>query len=247
MWMYFIIGVVFLLVGLAVHVFKCYFLISGFNTMPKEKKKNVDTKGLGRLMGLYSYLNGAVFILAGFSYLAGMRNMPMFSFAFLVITTIILLVKAQKFDGNLYDTKGKRQKGAGKQFLKTGIGMVITVVAAVILLFFSIRPVKMTILDEGIQIHGMYGQVYNWEEIDELELVEELPNIERRTNGSGVGPYLKGHFRTTEYGAVKLFVNRDKPPFLYLRAGEKIVFLNLSTKQETEQIYQEIAERMNEK
>jgi len=64
MW-FFIIGAFFITIGLAVHVLKWYFLIAGYNTMPKEKKTNVDTKSLGRLMGIYSYVNGGVFIVVG--------------------------------------------------------------------------------------------------------------------------------------------------------------------------------------
>lgn len=53
MWFYFMIAGFFIAIGLAVYVFKWYFLIAGYNTMSKEKKVNVDTKSLGRLMGPY--------------------------------------------------------------------------------------------------------------------------------------------------------------------------------------------------
>jgi hypothetical protein len=68
------IGVFFILIGLAVHVFKWYFLISGYNTMSKEKKANVDTEGLGRLMGIYSYVNGGVFIPTNKGHFSRRRN-----------------------------------------------------------------------------------------------------------------------------------------------------------------------------
>ena len=55
MWFHLLIGVLLIAMGLAVHVFKWHFLISGYNTMSKEKKANVDTEGLGRLIGIYLY------------------------------------------------------------------------------------------------------------------------------------------------------------------------------------------------
>jgi|GEM_PF-4302859 len=74
MWVYFfIIGLFFVALGLAVHVCKWYFLIAGYNTMPREKKKNVNTKALGRLMGVYSYVNGGVFIGMGILYALGLK------------------------------------------------------------------------------------------------------------------------------------------------------------------------------
>jgi hypothetical protein len=38
MWFYLLIGIFLIFMGLSVHVFKWYFLISGYNTMPKEKR-----------------------------------------------------------------------------------------------------------------------------------------------------------------------------------------------------------------
>ncbi|MDD3654376.1 MAG: DUF3784 domain-containing protein [Desulfotomaculaceae bacterium] len=74
MWLYIIIGVFLISIGLAVHVFKWYFLIAGYNTVSKEKKAKVNTKGLGRLMGIYAYVNGSVFILVGVLHALGLKS-----------------------------------------------------------------------------------------------------------------------------------------------------------------------------
>lgn len=50
---YFLLSAVFVFLGLTVHVFKWYFLIAGYNMMPKEQKANVDVEGLGKLMGFW--------------------------------------------------------------------------------------------------------------------------------------------------------------------------------------------------
>ena len=57
-----ILGILFIVMGLAVHVFKMHFLISSYNTMSKEKKKKVDVEGLARFVGIYSYANAFVFM-----------------------------------------------------------------------------------------------------------------------------------------------------------------------------------------
>jgi len=64
-----------------------------------------------------------------------------------------------------------------------------------------------TFLEEGLQIHGMYGEVFEWDSIEDVILMEELPAIVMRTNGSALGSNLKGYFRTKEFGSVKLFVS----------------------------------------
>jgi hypothetical protein len=86
----------------------------------------------------------------------------------------------------------------------------------------------------------MYGDVYTWDSIEAVELIEELPTIEMRTNGSALGSNLKGHFRTRELGSVKLFVNIQKPPFIYLETDDGITIFNVNNTDETQEIFKEI-------
>jgi len=109
---YFMIGGFFIAIGLAVHLLKWYFLVAGYNTMPKEKKMKVDTKGLGRLMGFFFYFNGGILIVAGILYLFDIKAVIGPVIVLFVISTVYLLIKAQKYDGNLYDENKKLRKGA---------------------------------------------------------------------------------------------------------------------------------------
>lgn len=74
--------------------------------------------------------------------------------------------------------------------------------------------------------------------------MEELPTIEMRTNGSALGPNLKGHFRTTELGSVKLFVNTQNPHFIYLETDEGITIFNMKNIDETQEILGEILRKI---
>jgi len=243
MWFNIILGIFFIGIGLAVHVFKWYFLISGYNTMPKEKKANVDTAGLGRLMGIYACINGGVFIFMGVLQALGFKPVQTPAFVFFIISTVYLLVKAQKYDGNIFDQDGKIRKGAGKQLAVPAAITVVTFIFVAVLLFFSSRSTEVSVLEEGIEIHGMYGEVYTWETIESVELKEELPTIEMRTNGSALGSNLKGHFRTRELGSVKLFVDAQEPAFIYLETDGGITIFNLENADETKGIFEEILSR----
>ena len=86
----------------------------------------------------------------------------------------------------------------------------------------------------------MYGDSYPWGSIESVKLIEELPTIEMRTNGSALGSNLKGHFRTTELGSVKLFVNTQKPPFIYLETDDGVTIFNLKNEDETQEIFREM-------
>jgi preprotein translocase subunit SecG len=244
MGVYFIIGITFIILGLMVHVFKWHFLIAGYNTMPKEKKENVNIEGLGRLMGIYAYANGMVFLGTGILYALNIKIGMSPANIFLGVSTIYMLYKAQKYDGNIFNESGKLRKGAGKYLAKTfGITAVTFLAVAILLIYFS-QPTKVSFLEEGLQVQGMYGEIYVWESIDEIKLMDTLPNIEMRTNGAGVGSHLKGHFRTTEFGPVKLFVNTKKPPFIYLYSNDKVVIFNLADSTKTGEAYAEIVKRI---
>ncbi|SHK17593.1 hypothetical protein SAMN02745227_01713 [Anaerobranca californiensis DSM 14826] len=81
------------------------------------------------------------------------------------ISTIYFLIRAQKYDGNIYDEKGKLRKGAWKEFI---IPLIITGIAlgfVIILIFISSQPTKITFTDEGFKIHGLYGEKISWESI----------------------------------------------------------------------------------
>ena len=240
MWFYLVIGAFFIAIGLAVHVFKWYFLIAGYNTMSKEKKANVDTEGLGRLMGVYSYVNGGVLIVMGVLYAFGLK--PVLSPVVIIfgITTVYFLIRAQKYDGNIYDKNGKLIEGAWKQLALPVGTVVITLIFVVFLMFFSSQETKVTFLEEGLQIHGMYGDIYNWESIETVKLMEELPTIEMKTNGSALGSNLKGHFRTTELDSVKLFVDTQKSLYIYLETDEGVIIFNMKNEEETQEVFEEI-------
>jgi hypothetical protein len=124
--------------------------------------------------------------------------------------------------------------------VKTTIALLLVVV---LMLLFS-RGTKVTFLDEGLKIHGLYGGAYNWELMEEVNLMESLPKIERRTNGAAVGSHLTGYFKTTEYGSVKLFVNTKKPPFVFIKNNGHIVIFNLNDADKTIAAYEEILGRV---
>lgn len=244
MYLYFVIAGLFMATGIAVHIFKWYFLIAGYNTMSKEKKAKVDIKALGKLVGLYSYANGLVFIVMGSLHVMHIKVGMTPSLIFFGVSTVYLLIRAQKYDGNLFDENGKMRKGAGKQ-LAVPLGITgATLFFVAVLMFFSSQATEVSFLNEGIEIHGMYGEVYTWESIEEIKMLGSLPTIERRTNGSALGSHLKGHFSTTELGSVKLFVNSKKPPFIFFKSDGKIVIFNLADNDETEEAYIKMQKRI---
>ena len=240
MWIFFIIGIIFIALGIAVHVFKLYFLISGYNTMSKAKKANVNSAGLGRLMGIYSYANGGIYIVTGILHALGFTSATIPAIIFTMISTFYLLIKSQKFDGNIYDKDGKRKKKSSKQNIFSIIIFVLPIAFVIVLMYHSTRPTKVTFLEEGLEIHGMYGDVYKWDSIEQAVLIEELPTIRKRTNGSAIGPHLKGIFSTEEMGSVRLHVNTQYPPFIHMETSNRTLIFNMVNPGDTVEILDKI-------
>lgn len=226
-----ITGLIFIAIGLAVHKFKWYFLISGYNTMSKEKQKNVDVEALGRLVGIYSYANGGAFILSGILHELGYGIFIVPVTIFTMVSTLYMIIKSQKYDKN---------ESGSKQALVGIVIMVITIIFVGVMMYRSVQPTKVTFLDEGIQIHGMYGDIYQWESIESSTIIEELPNIKVRTNGSALGSHLKGNFIMEELGPVKLHINGQYPPYIHMEVKGRNIIFNTINSDDTEKILDEI-------
>lgn len=238
-------GLLFLFLGLGVHVFGWHNLISGYNTMPKEKKANVDIKGLARLIGIYGYVTGGMLIISGILFNLGLRFILAPAIIIFIGLTVYILIKAQKYDGNIFDKNGKLRKGAGKQFIAPVSITIAALGFVAIILALSYKETEVSFLDDGIEIHGMYGDIYKWEDIKKVELKDELPTIEFRANGSAIGSRLKGHFRTTELGMVKLFVNKSTPPFIYIETANGVTILNFNDLEETQNVFSTISKEID--
>lgn len=100
MWPYLFMGLLLLVIGFTVHVLKWNMLISGYNTMPKEKKKNVDTEKLGKLLGYYAYISGVFFLLLALLEFLGIHVPPTLPTTVFIVWTMIVLYIAQRYDGN---------------------------------------------------------------------------------------------------------------------------------------------------
>ena len=239
----FILSGVFLFLGLAIHKFKWYFLISGYNTMSKEKKANVNVAGLGKLMGLFGYFNAVLFFVMGcFEWLD--IDVPQSPFWVLfAVVTVAVLIKAQKYDGNLFDEQGKWRKGAWKQLVVPGIILGVVAIAVAVLLYASVQPVEVKVRKDAFEINDLYGDEYTWESITKIQLIEQLPTIKYRANGSAVGSNLRGYFNTEQLGTIKLLVNTEVPLFILVESNGKIVIINLETEARTLKLYEEMTSR----
>ncbi|GAB6108075.1 DUF3784 domain-containing protein [Fusibacter bizertensis] len=225
MLLYAMIGLILIAFGLSLHVFKMYFLIKSYRKMSVERKANVDIEGMARFIGIVSYFDGALLLLVA---LLSALSIYISTFAIVVIigiSIIFMLIFSLRYDGYYFDENGKLKKGALKSMILpvTSGGIIIVVVAIVLL--WTMQPLGVIVGDEALQIKGMYGGTYAYDQMKQLTYMNEIPKITMRTNGSALGSHLKGHFNVEELGSVTLFVDTNEHGFIYFEYdGKKIIF-----------------------
>lgn len=208
-----IIGAFF--IGLGFLVKANPILIAGYNTMPEEKRKNVDIDGLSTVMKNYMIAMGIALIVGGFVF--DWLGWKMLADSWIIVCVLgtmpFMLMHAQRFDRN------KRSPGK----LAFAIALVLVIGLGTIgFLYFSSQPAEIKVTGRQITISGMFGTEA---EITNAELIEELGTIELKTNGFHLGEVYKGHFRVAGLGSCRLFLQSASGPYALLttRNGEKIV------------------------
>jgi len=226
--------------GVLIKYRKAYWLISGYNTMSKEKKGNVDIEGLAKFTGDMCFAIGAIILLGTGAITFGQEVAGAIIFAAIFPLTIYILIKDQKYDGNKLNPDGTMKRKS--KILIWGITafLALTFVGVGVMLYYSYKPTVYVIENEVLYINGFYGEEIPLRDISELSLKDDLPRITSRTNGSALGSKKKGHFKLESLGKAKLFLDTSEPPFIYLRRNDKLIIFNCEESEETEKLFQEI-------
>ena len=136
------------------------------------------------------------------------------------------------------DKSGKLDQSGRAAKMAWGFAWVVMVGAAIVLAL-SFRPTRITVGEESIKISGMYGREIPVSDIVSVELVDEMPPIAMRTNGSDTGNQAKGHFRFKNGEKCMLFIHKQAP-YIQMRTTDNLYYLNTNGKEETESLYQQL-------
>ncbi len=242
MWILMLAAGIVISLGFAVDRFGWYHLISGYNTMSKERQERVDIKKVARLIAWMCYGIGAMFLVIALIELAGW-NVPLEPFFLVLMVFIVgMLWRMQRYDGNIYDEAGHLRPDGKKRLIPIIIVSVVLLVGVPALLFWFSQPTEVTVTDEAIVIEGSYGREVPFDEVEDVTWTT-LPEIARRINGADTGTRLTGHFRTEAGEDVLLFIDRDVEGVIRLDWSEKAIYLNQSSVEETRQLYEAIRAR----
>lgn len=234
-------GALLVLLGYLIRYRRMYFLISGYNTMSAERRKLVDTEGLGRLMGNTLFAMGGL-VFAGLALIAArLATAGLIVMLTIVPVIVYLLIAAQKYDGNTRDESGRMKTGS-KILIAGIIAFILTLTGGIAYsLDYNSKPVTVVITGQAIEIKGMYGLSIDRSAIKSITLQEKLPAILLRTNGLAVGSHLKGHFTMEMFGSVNLYIDRNIPPFIVIQTDGQSIIINQVSSADTKALYEAMA------
>ena len=120
--------------------------------------------------------------------------------------------------------------------------MGLTAVLIIAIFSFGNQAPKIQVGEEEISISGMYGRHIPTSEVVSVELVEEMPPVQMRVNGSSTGKYNKGHFRLSNGENCLLFI-RNRAPYIELRTTDNLYYFNGDSEEETLELLSTIKEK----
>jgi hypothetical protein len=226
-------------------------LLSGYNTINPEKKAKYNMEAICRFMGYNMILFILFFALAHVGILADITWLW---------TSAMILGLSVIFGGRIYAHHSERfcksdidasesfasNEETSRASIIAPIIISVAVAAAVGVMFFlgEAEP-TVTVLDDSIQISGMYGTNVSFSEISDILLLEnsmEDIGVGMRTNGyGGFGATLKGNFQSSAHGETLLFVRTTSSPTIQIARNDKRdIFLCFGNSEETRQLYDEI-------
>lgn len=209
-------------------------IINPYGNLPPERKELVDIEGLKKACAIILSVTGFLLVVSATLYMLKVIDedicatlLMVFAFAMLVP----LFIAMKRYNGFGRDSSGKVSKYSRNSkiaLISTGVSMLIVA----IVLILSFRPTRITVGEETVKISGMYGREIPIADIVSVELLDEMPPIAMRTNGSDTGNQAKGHFRFSNGDKCLLFIHK-KAPYIQLRTSTDLYYLNLSDKEKT--------------
>ncbi|MEZ5000882.1 MAG: DUF3784 domain-containing protein [Bacteroidales bacterium] len=190
------ISLLFILTGLILNENNAQYLLSGYNTMSEEERKNIDIVPFVKYFRRFHLFLGISFLLGG-SYLIFFVSREaggVFLGVYPILAYIFFIWHSQRY------SRGMNQSGH-----RTGIYILfITLVFIGVIYARGLKQNDLLIKEDLVQITGSYGEKIEISEIESLSLVNELPGIRIKTNGFAVEPG-KGLFQNRKGGDCKAY------------------------------------------
>ncbi|MGD6780376.1 DUF3784 domain-containing protein [Sutcliffiella horikoshii] len=228
---------IFLLIGWAIVKKEAYGLISSFRSRPKEEQEELIQNGYPQKTG--KLLIGTAIVL--------LIMLPLLftSFPYAMEVQIGVMV-VLLFGGFIYLSKYEVPKKRKKSYIISTSIAVVTFGFLFVVSYLGFQEAELTLRENSFEISGVYGDEWRFEDITQVDLVEEMPEVYLRTNGYGMQSISKGHFKVKDYGSSLLFIYKGNSPYLLIKTNDDTIFINSKDAEKTKDWYYQLVEQSSE-
>lgn len=226
----------FLILGWAVRFKKAYWLISGFSFRPEEEKKRL-------IENRYPQKTGSLLIGTALGMLLLLPlSFTEFRFAMDVQFGFMIVVL---LGGFIYISKFEVAEKRKRSYIIGIIVFSVTLGSLIYLTVSSHKGYEMSLQEDGFEITGMYGDEWAYEDIQDVQLLEQMPEVTWKQNGIGLPTLAQGHFNVTGYGSSLLFIQKEFSPVLYIELEDEHVFVNSKDGRVTREWFEEFRQEID--
>lgn len=223
-------------------------IINPYGNLPPERKALVDIEGLKKACAIILGITGFLLVVTASLYLLKRIDEDVCGVTLIVLTLAMmvpLFIAMKRYNAFGRDRFGtitnpivaSKEPWVRRTSKIAWICSGVTMLIVAVVLALSFRPTNITVGEENIKISGLYGREIPVAEIVSVELLDEMPPIAMRTNGSDTGKQAKGHFRFSNGDHCMLFIHKQAP-YIQLRTKDDLYYLNLSDKEKTVELFE---------
>lgn len=113
---------------------------------------------------------------------------------------------------------------------------------ALFMMPFDFARITMEMDGTSCRVQGAsMGYTINLEDVKEVTLLEERPDMSKKSGFDSNRFYL-GDFRVKDYGTCKVYINLKNDSVIKVDAGDRLVWFNGATKEQTKEYYEQLKE-----
>lgn len=242
------VGVLIILAGILCYKFPNQ--INPYGGMSPERKALVDIDGLRRSILWIMVATGIAFLLLAVfhKYLAAHPILDFWAIMGICVAMLVaVLIAMKRHNGWGKDKEGttyRHDTNRSRIIVISVCGAIATIAFVVVTLSASNKPSVIDIQDDMLHIAGMYGRDIPVNDIVTMEVLDEMPVMAMRTNGSSFKNKNKGHFLTQNDEKCLLFVTYNGGPYIELHTADDLIYLNRETPEETTKLIDELKRAM---
>jgi hypothetical protein len=228
------LGVLFASLSFILNQKNAKYLLSGYNTMSSAERASFPLERFLRFFKRFHLFLGASFVALGAAlyYFVDEGTAGMFIGIYPILAYMYFIWQSGSYQSRQNNSKNINRWALGI------LGIVLVFVVA--LSWMGRKEDRIYWEAETLTISGMYGTKLAAAEITSMDLVPELPAIDRKKHGFGLGQQYKGRFKTAEGEEVLLVLNSMQRPFIKITRSSGIPIFYSSGSQKNEEIFQEI-------